>query len=52
MRHSMYLFPVTNGLTLIHVGTKLKKLQYKFLEYTGVPKKEDESVTPLFIGGF
>jgi hypothetical protein len=20
--------------------------------YTGVPKKEDESITPLFIGGF
>jgi hypothetical protein len=25
---------------------------YIIPDYTGVPKKEDESITPLFIGGF
>jgi hypothetical protein len=29
-----------------------KTLEHRYAKYTGVPKKEDESITPLFIGRF
>jgi hypothetical protein len=29
-----------------------KTFEHRYAKYTGVPKKEDESITPLFIGRF